>query len=146
MVGEAGEPEPFANYCTSQYVQMEGANAFNRLGRPDRAVSLLRNALQSWPGHDQRDRGTALARLATAHMQAGEVEAACHAGRHRGQQLCTIFQDGRRACAVENPTCSVASISRSCRTNGTATATFITTPDRRTLRGNGALFAYRTRG
>jgi transcriptional regulator with XRE-family HTH domain len=81
IVDETGEPEPFANYCTPQYVQMEGASAWLRLGRPDRAATLLTTALDTWPSGDQRDRGIGVARLATAHTLAGAIDAACEVGR-----------------------------------------------------------------
>jgi transcriptional regulator with XRE-family HTH domain len=77
----SGESEPLATYCSQSYVQMEGAAAWTKLGRPDRAVDLLANALDSWPAEDQRDRGIGIARLATAHAVSGNIEAACAAAR-----------------------------------------------------------------
>lgn len=76
-----GDPEPLAGYCSPSYVQMEGANAWSRLGRPDKAVGLLTQALDSWPAGDQRDKGIGIARLATAHAMGGDPAAACSAAR-----------------------------------------------------------------
>jgi transcriptional regulator with XRE-family HTH domain len=70
-----------AAYCTLPFVQMEGAACWTRLGRPDRAVTLLVSALDGWPDEDQRDRGIGVARLAIAHSLAGSVEEACSVGQ-----------------------------------------------------------------
>lgn len=69
--------EPLASYCTTPYLLMEGAAAWSKLGRPDRAVGLLTDALDDWPEGDKRDRGVGLARLANAHVMAGSIESAC---------------------------------------------------------------------
>lgn len=76
-----GEAEPHAGYCSPSYVQMEGANAWSRLGRPDKAVELLTDALDAWPEGNQRDKGMGIARLATAQAMGGDVDAACAAAR-----------------------------------------------------------------
>lgn len=80
-VSDGGEPEPLAGYCSPSYVQMEGASAWSKLGRPDKAVDLLTKALESWPSEDQRDRGIGIARLANAHAMGGNPSAACAAAK-----------------------------------------------------------------
>lgn len=67
-------------YCGTSYIQSEGASAWVRLGRPDRAVTLLSNALASWPSDQARDRGIGLSRLARAHLLGGSLEQACVVG------------------------------------------------------------------
>jgi transcriptional regulator with XRE-family HTH domain len=79
---QSSDPEPLATYCSSSYVQMEGAAAWTRLGRPDRAIGLLTQALDQWPAGDQRDRGIGMARLATAYAMAGNPEEACDMARN----------------------------------------------------------------
>jgi transcriptional regulator with XRE-family HTH domain len=76
-VSTSSDGEPMADYCSTSYVQMEGAAAWTKLGKPDRAAQWLTEALASWPYKDQRDRGIGIARLATAEAMAGDLEAAC---------------------------------------------------------------------
>jgi transcriptional regulator with XRE-family HTH domain len=95
-VTETGEPEPQADYCTTPYIQMEGAAAWTKLGRPDRAVGLLADALAGWPASDQRDRGIGLARLATAHALGGTPDAASTVAR----EALTVIQAAPSARAI----------------------------------------------
>lgn len=83
------DPEPLASYCSQSYVQMEGAAAWTKLGRPDRAVDLLVQAVDSYPSDNKRDRGIAMSRLATAHAMSGNLEAACAAAREANSTVLT---------------------------------------------------------
>lgn len=67
------------SFCTAGYLQMQRANCWLLLGRPDRAVPAYRQALTGLPCAYHRDRGHALARLGRALAVTGEVEeaAAC---------------------------------------------------------------------
>ncbi|MEV4649012.1 hypothetical protein [Saccharopolyspora sp. NPDC049357] len=69
-----------APYCGVSYLQSEGASAWVQLGRPDRAVVLLEDALRTWPADQARDRGIGLARLARAVLLADDLERACTIG------------------------------------------------------------------
>jgi tetratricopeptide (TPR) repeat protein len=68
-------------YCTPAYVEMEAADCWMTLGRPDKAIALFENGLAAWPSDYQRDRGVHLARLAVAHAANREPEQACAVAR-----------------------------------------------------------------
>lgn len=69
------DPDPLiqalAGYCTPSYVEMEAADCWLLLGRPERAVPIFEAELASWPNAYRRDRAVHLARLTSAY-------AACH--------------------------------------------------------------------
>jgi tetratricopeptide (TPR) repeat protein len=78
LAAEPSSPEPATEYCTPSYIQMEGASAMLKLNRPERAGSLLSDALNSWPAEaEQRDKGIALGRLSITHAESGEVDQSC---------------------------------------------------------------------
>lgn len=68
--------QPFTEYCTPAYVEMEAADCWMVLGQPARAVTIFEAGLSSWPANYRRDRGVHLARLASAHAACGELDAA----------------------------------------------------------------------
>ncbi|MGW5789191.1 hypothetical protein ACWEV3_01170 [Saccharopolyspora sp. NPDC003752] len=80
IADQSGEESGLAPYCSLSYVRSEAASAMVRLGRPDRAVELLTDALLAWPADQARDRGIGLARLARAQLLAGELDHACALG------------------------------------------------------------------
>lgn len=68
-------------YVTTSYIEMEAANCYLRLGRYNDALGILAQSIPAWPtGSQERDRGLALARLATAYAGAHEVEMAVTTG------------------------------------------------------------------
>jgi tetratricopeptide (TPR) repeat protein len=58
-----------AGYCTASFVEMEAAQCWTELGRPERAVPVLERSLRSWDPAFRRDSGLCLARLASAQAQ-----------------------------------------------------------------------------
>lgn len=71
--GESG----LAPYCTPEYIEMEAAQCWVELNRPDLALQLLDTAtFASWSPEFRRDQGLGLARLALAHAAAGHPEQA----------------------------------------------------------------------
>jgi hypothetical protein len=74
------EPGPelrsLAGYCTPAYVELEAADCWLRLGRPQGAVTVLEATLPTWPAAQRRDRGVHLARLAAAYTACDEPEKA----------------------------------------------------------------------
>jgi transcriptional regulator with XRE-family HTH domain len=64
------------SFCTTTYLNLQRAGGWLALGRPDRAVRLFEDTLPEVPSVYRRDRGVALARLASAYAQAGEPEQA----------------------------------------------------------------------
>ncbi|MFC7344978.1 hypothetical protein [Saccharopolyspora griseoalba] len=79
-----------APYCGVSYIQSEAASAWVRLGRPDRAVGLLDDALRNWPAEQARDHGIGLARLAHAVLLAGELDRACGLGHQAADAVQAI--------------------------------------------------------
>lgn len=68
-------------YCTPAYIEMEAANCWLILRRPDKAIPIFERGLADWPaGTQERDRGLCLSRLATSHAVAGDYGAACATG------------------------------------------------------------------
>lgn len=63
-----------AHYCTPEYVEMEAANCWVELERPEQAISTLQKSLSEWKPEFRRDLGLALARLAVAHASVDEVD------------------------------------------------------------------------
>ncbi len=62
------------SYCTPAYVEMQRANCWIDLGDPRRAAQLFEAELAAVPQAFRNDRGVYLARLARAHVAAGEPE------------------------------------------------------------------------
>lgn len=102
-------------YVTPSYIEMEAANCYLRLGRHSDALGILTQSVQAWPtGSQERDRGLALARLATAYAGAHEVEMAVTTGHAalkvlaetRSARMLTQIHDLRRELAPvwDNPT------------------------------------------
>jgi hypothetical protein len=58
------------------YVEMEAADCWTLLGRPERAVPIFEAELAAWPEIYRRDRGVHLARLATAYVACGILDEA----------------------------------------------------------------------
>ena len=69
----------FSAYCTTPYVQMEGALCLLTLGQPAAAVRACTDALASWPPDRARDEALCLSRLAIAQLELRQVDAACDA-------------------------------------------------------------------
>jgi tetratricopeptide (TPR) repeat protein len=67
-----------AGYCTPSYIEMEAADCWVQLGRPERAVSIYESELANWPEVYRRDRGVHLARLASAYAACNDLERAHH--------------------------------------------------------------------
>lgn len=55
------------DFCTSSYIEIQRANCWLSLGRPDLAVPVFERALKELPDTYQRDRGFTQARLAMAY-------------------------------------------------------------------------------
>jgi tetratricopeptide (TPR) repeat protein len=102
-------------YVTSSYIEMEAANCFLHLGKHQDALDILIQSIRAWPaGTQERDRGLALARLATAYAGAHEVEEAVTTGHAalkvlkatRSARILTQIHDLRRELAPvwETPT------------------------------------------
>lgn len=69
-----------APYCSPSYIDMEAAICSLYLSRPEEAVHALQDGLTQWPTEQERDRGLALARLASARALMEDVEGAHEAG------------------------------------------------------------------
>ncbi|MDH6626262.1 tetratricopeptide (TPR) repeat protein [Streptomyces sp. LBL] len=64
------------DFCTASYIEIQRANCWLTLGRPDLAVPLFETALDELPNSYQRDRGLAQARLALAYAGIREYDSA----------------------------------------------------------------------
>lgn len=64
------------DFCTASYIEIQRANCWLTLGRPDLAVPLFETALTELPDAYQRDRGLAQARLARAYTGIREYDSA----------------------------------------------------------------------
>jgi DNA-binding XRE family transcriptional regulator len=73
-VGDAREGP--GSFCTTAYIELQRAASWLTLGRPRAAISTFEKALPGLPGVYQRDRATALGRMATAYATDGQVELA----------------------------------------------------------------------
>jgi tetratricopeptide (TPR) repeat protein len=69
----------FSAYCTTPYVEMEGALCLLTLRQPATAVEACTHALASWPPDRARDEALCLSRLAVAQLELRQVDAACDA-------------------------------------------------------------------
>ncbi|MCC2279771.1 helix-turn-helix domain-containing protein [Streptomyces sp. ET3-23] len=63
-----------ASYCTPTYIELQRATCWIGLGQPRRAVRLFQDQLANLDPLYRNDRGVYLARLARAHVAAGDVE------------------------------------------------------------------------
>jgi tetratricopeptide (TPR) repeat protein len=64
------------DFCTGSYIEIQRANCWLTLGRPDLAVPAFEAALNHLPDAYQRDRGLAQARLAKAYAGIREYDQA----------------------------------------------------------------------
>jgi len=64
-------------YCTTSYVQMEGALCSLVLGQPASAVEACTDALAAWPVEIVRDKALCLARLAIGQLDLYQLDEAC---------------------------------------------------------------------
>lgn len=64
------------DFCTASYIEIQRANCWLTLGRPDLAVPIFETALIELPDAYQRDRGLAQARLALAYAGIREYDSA----------------------------------------------------------------------
>ncbi|WP_189213463.1 helix-turn-helix domain-containing protein [Actinokineospora fastidiosa] len=77
-------PEPsgaLGSYCTPAYLQMEAADCWIELGRPEVAIGALRGSLARWEPQYRRDLGVCLARLSLAHAAGSQPEHAVEVAR-----------------------------------------------------------------
>jgi tetratricopeptide (TPR) repeat protein len=70
----ADSEDDLANYCTTEYIEMEAAHCWIELGKPDQAVPTLQHGLARWQPEYRRDLGLCLARLGVAHAACDQVE------------------------------------------------------------------------
>lgn len=70
----ADSEKDLAQYCTSEYVEMEAAHCWIELGQADKAIGTLQHSLAEWKPEFRRDLGLCLARLAVAHASYGQIE------------------------------------------------------------------------
>lgn len=66
-----------SSYCTTSYVQMEGASCLLVLGHPESAVKLCTDALFTWPVEIVRDKAVCFARLAIGYLDLHQLDDAC---------------------------------------------------------------------
>ncbi|WP_327236894.1 hypothetical protein OG349_26055 [Streptomyces sp. NBC_01317] len=64
------------DFCTASYIEIQRANCWLTLGRPDLAVPLFETALDKLPDAYERDRGLTRARLALAYAKIREYDSA----------------------------------------------------------------------
>ncbi|MFB7495875.1 hypothetical protein ACFC09_14425 [Streptomyces sp. NPDC056161] len=64
------------DFCTPSYIEIQRANCWLTMSRPDRAVPVFERALVELPDVYQRDRGLAQVRLSMAYAGIGEYDAA----------------------------------------------------------------------
>ncbi|WP_158673797.1 hypothetical protein [Streptomyces klenkii] len=78
LVAEPAEAGPATeldtSYCTPTYIEMQRANCWIGLGKPQQAIELFEGHLAELPQVYRNDRGVYLARLARAYVRAGELE------------------------------------------------------------------------
>ncbi len=76
-----GSGNAFSAYCTTSYLEMEGALCSLVLGNPVAAEAACSRALASWPTGLIRDEALCLTRLAAAHLDQHEIDDACQAAK-----------------------------------------------------------------
>lgn len=74
------EPHALSTYCTPEYVAMESAASWAKLGQSTLAIPVLERALKTWPATQRRDQGLCQARLAHAYAAIREPERAAQIG------------------------------------------------------------------
>ena len=80
IVGEKQGEADRAPYCTATYAEMEAGASWVRLGHPRTALPILEKSRSDWTDATQvRDYALCVSRLATAYVDAGEMEQACGA-------------------------------------------------------------------
>ncbi|MGH3438564.1 MAG: hypothetical protein ACRDRN_19100, partial [Sciscionella sp.] len=62
------------SFCTASYIEAQRAGCLLALGRLNRAVQIYEATVPAIPPVYRRDRGVALARLASAYALAGDLE------------------------------------------------------------------------
>jgi tetratricopeptide (TPR) repeat protein len=72
-VGDAREGH--GSFCTETYLELQRAQCWTALGKPQRAVQLYETVLPTLPPVYRRDRGVAYSRFAQAQVNAGQFEA-----------------------------------------------------------------------
>ena len=96
-------------FCTPSYIELQRARCWLVLGRPERAVEVYRATIPQLPAVSLRDRGLALAGLASAYVaidepqEAGSVAVdALHIGQSTGSDRIVqeVYAVGGRAPAV----------------------------------------------
>ncbi|WP_285500252.1 hypothetical protein [Actinokineospora sp. NBRC 105648] len=70
------------HYCTPEYLEMEAAQCWVELGRPQEAIDSLRQGLAGWQAEFRRDLGLCLARLSLAHAVESQAEYAVQVARN----------------------------------------------------------------
>ena len=76
----ASDDAPWGLYCTPQYLAMQEATGWVRLGQADRAVTVFEREIGRLPATDRVDGGLFRARLAHAYAASGRPEQAARAG------------------------------------------------------------------
>lgn len=69
------------SYCTASYIEIHRAGCWLSLGQPQRAIALYEKAVPALPSVYQRDRATALGKMATAYAADGQPEQAATTAR-----------------------------------------------------------------
>jgi DNA-binding XRE family transcriptional regulator len=69
------------SFCTETYIELQRANCWTLLGKPQRAIQAYETSLPHLPAVYRRDRGMACSRFAKAYLAAGEPEAAAEMGQ-----------------------------------------------------------------
>lgn len=69
------------SFCTETYIELQRANCWTVLGKPQRAIQTYETVLPSLPAVYRRDHGMACSRFAMAYLRAGEPEAAALIGQ-----------------------------------------------------------------
>jgi transcriptional regulator with XRE-family HTH domain len=80
-----GAGHTFCAYCTTAYLEMEGALCSLVLGKPGAAEEACVRALGSWPVGLNRDQALCLTRLAAAHLDQHHIDEACQAARRAAE-------------------------------------------------------------
>ncbi|MFF7098413.1 hypothetical protein ACFY9A_39505 [Streptomyces rubradiris] len=104
------------DFATPAYLEGQRANCWLLLGRSDRAVPILSNALDAMPQVYRRDRGLLHARLALAHARTGDVdEGVVHA-----RQALTIARSAGSSRILHETITAVNAMSSASDTPGVA--------------------------
>lgn len=93
------------SYCTPAYIEIQRANCWIDLGEPQRAVQLFEDQLKALPTVYRNDRGVYLARLARAHITAGEPDQGAEAAT---KALAIVAQTGSARTFAELETVATA--------------------------------------